>query len=191
MTGDLEGRPFPVDRARKVRLVVLDVDGVLTDAGIYVGRLAEGTEVELKRFDIQDGVAIKLLQLAGVVVAIVSGRHSEATTMRARELGIEECLQDTRAQKLEMMIGLMERHGVAWEEVAMLGDDIPDVPLLARVGLPVVVGNATPEAAKHAVWRTRALGGRGAAREFCRALLMARDEWDAVVRQYVEERGGV
>jgi 3-deoxy-D-manno-octulosonate 8-phosphate phosphatase (KDO 8-P phosphatase) len=191
MTGDLEGRPFPVDRARKVRLVVLDVDGVLTDAGIYVGRLADGTDVELKRFDIQDGVAIKLLQRAGIAVAIVSGRHSEATLVRARELGIEDCLQDTRAQKLEMMKGLMERHRVAWDEVAMLGDDIPDVPLLARVGLPVVVGNATPEAAERAVWRTRALGGRGAAREFCRALLMARGEWDVVVRQYVEERGGV
>jgi 3-deoxy-D-manno-octulosonate 8-phosphate phosphatase (KDO 8-P phosphatase) len=191
MTVDLEGRPFPVDRARRVRLVVLDVDGVLTDAGVYMGRLADGSEVELKRFDIQDGVAIKLLQRAGVVVAIVSGRHSEATTLRARELGIEDCLQDTRAQKLEMMKGLMERHGVGWDEVAMLGDDIPDVPLLARVGLPVVVGNATPEAAERAVWRTRALGGRGAAREFCRALLIARDEWDAVVRQYVEERGGV
>jgi 3-deoxy-D-manno-octulosonate 8-phosphate phosphatase (KDO 8-P phosphatase) len=191
MTLDPEGRPFPVDRARRVRLVVLDVDGVLTDAGVYMGRLADGSEVELKRFDIQDGVAIKLLQRAGVVVAIVSGRHSEATTLRARELGIEDCLQDTRAQKLEMMKGLMERHRVGWDEVAMLGDDIPDVPLLARVGLPVVVGNATPEAAERAVWRTRALGGRGAAREFCRALLIARDEWDAVVRQYVEERGGV
>jgi 3-deoxy-D-manno-octulosonate 8-phosphate phosphatase (KDO 8-P phosphatase) len=191
MTGDLEGRPFPVDRAKRVRLVVLDVDGVLTDAGVYMGRLADGTEVELKRFDIQDGIGIKLLQRAGVTVAIVSGRLSEATTMRARELGIEECLQDSTAQKLSMMKALMERHRVAWEEVAMMADDLPDLPVFARVGLPVAVANAQPEAAQMAVWCTRALGGRGAVREFCRELLLARGQWEAVVTQYLEERGGV
>jgi 3-deoxy-D-manno-octulosonate 8-phosphate phosphatase (KDO 8-P phosphatase) len=90
-----------------------------------------------------------------------------------------------------MMKGLMERHGVGWDEVAMLGDDLPDIPVLARAGLPVVVGNATPEAVEFSAWQTHARGGQGAAREFCRELLMARDEWETVWRGYVSERGGV
>jgi 3-deoxy-D-manno-octulosonate 8-phosphate phosphatase (KDO 8-P phosphatase) len=191
MSEDVQGRPFPVDRARRIRLVVFDVDGVLTDAGVYLGRLPDGKEIELKRFDIQDGVAMKLLRRAGLVVAMVSGRLSEATAMRARELGVDDCLQDREAQKLTMMKSLMERHGVGWDEVAMVGDDLPDLPVLARAGLPVVVGNATPEAVEFSAWQTRARGGHGAVREFCRALLIARGEWETVWRGYVQERGGV
>lgn len=190
MSEDVQGRPFPVDRARRIRLVVFDVDGVLTDAGVYMGRLPDGKEVELKRFDIQDGVAMKLLRKAGLLVAIVSGRLSEATAMRAREIGVDDCLQDREAQKLTMMKGLMERHGVGWDEVAMLGDDLPDIPVLAKAGLPVVVGNATPEAVEYSAWRTRARGGHGAVREFCRELLIARGEWETVWRGYVGERSG-
>jgi 3-deoxy-D-manno-octulosonate 8-phosphate phosphatase (KDO 8-P phosphatase) len=174
-----------------VRLAVFDVDGVLTDAGVYMGRLAGGDKLELKRFDIQDGVAMKLLRKAGVIVAIVSGRLSEATSLRALELGVDECLQDSEAQKLTMMEGLMQRHGVGWDEVAMLGDDLPDIPVLARAGLPVVVGNATPEAVEFSAWQTNARGGHGAAREFCRELLVARGDWETVWRAYVQERGGV
>jgi 3-deoxy-D-manno-octulosonate 8-phosphate phosphatase (KDO 8-P phosphatase) len=186
----LSATPFPVEQARRIRLVVLDVDGVLTDAAVYVGRLGDGSEIELKRFDIQDGIGIKLVQSAGVPVAIVSGRFSDATVLRAREIGIEDCLQDTGAQKLRMMEGLMERHGVAWDEVAMMGDDIPDLPVFVKVGLPVAVANAQPELLEAALWRTSAAGGRGAVREFCRELLRARGEWDAAVRRYVEARGG-
>jgi 3-deoxy-D-manno-octulosonate 8-phosphate phosphatase (KDO 8-P phosphatase) len=191
MSEDVQGRPFPVDRARRIRLVVFDVDGVLTDAGVYMGRLPDGKEVELKRFDIQDGVAMKLLRKAGLLVAIVSGRLSEATSIRAKEIGVDDCLQDREAQKLTMMKGLMERHGVGWDEVAMLGDDLPDIPVLAKAGLPVVVGNATPEAVEYSAWRTRARGGHGAVREFCRELLIARGDWETVWRGYVQERGGV
>ena len=182
--------PFPAEQARRVRLVVFDVDGVLTDAGVYVGALADGSAIELKSFDIQDGIGMKLLKMAGVAVAIVSGRYSEATTLRARELGVDDCLQDTQAQKLQMMEGLMKRHGVSWDEVAMVGDDLPDLPVFKKVGLPVAVANATPEVLDWVLWQTRATGGKGAVREFCRELLIARGEWDAVVRRYVEERGG-
>jgi 3-deoxy-D-manno-octulosonate 8-phosphate phosphatase (KDO 8-P phosphatase) len=186
----LTATPFPAEQARRIRLVVLDVDGVLTDAAVYLGRLGDGTDVELKRFDIQDGIGIKLVQESGVPVAIVSGRFSDATVMRARELGIEECLQDSGAQKLQMMEGLMQRHGVAWDEVAMVGDDIPDLAVFVRVGLPVAVANAQPELTRAALWRTSAGGGRGAVREFCREFLRARGQWDAAVRRYVEARGG-
>ena len=190
MTPDVVAMTFPVEQARRIRLVVFDVDGVLTDASVYVGALADGSAVELKSFDIQDGIGMKLLRMAGLQVAIVSGRYSEATTLRARELGIEDCLQDTQAQKLDMMKGLMDKHGVAWDEVAMVGDDIPDLAVFKKVGLPVAVGNAQPEVLGWVLWQTRALGGKGAAREFCRELLSARGEWDEVVRRYVEERGG-
>jgi 3-deoxy-D-manno-octulosonate 8-phosphate phosphatase (KDO 8-P phosphatase) len=180
---------IPADIAKRIKLVVLDVDGVLTDAGIYVGRLPDGGEFELKRFDIQDGLALKLL-MRKVTVALVSGRVSEATAIRARELGIEECLQEPGAQKMRVMKGLMERHGVDWPEVAMLGDDLPDIAVFVKVGLPVAVANATPELVRYAVWQTKARGGHGAVREFCRELMIARGEWDDLVRAYVEERGG-
>jgi 3-deoxy-D-manno-octulosonate 8-phosphate phosphatase (KDO 8-P phosphatase) len=179
-----------VEPSRRIRLVVFDVDGVMTDASVLMGALEGGRRVELKSFDIQDGIGMKLLRTAGLHVAIVSGRHSEATTLRARELGIEDCLQDTQAQKLDMMEGLMAKHGVAWDEVAMVGDDIPDLAVFKRVGLPVAVANAQPEVLPWVLWQTRAPGGRGAVREFCRELLTARGEWDDVVRRYVEERGG-
>lgn len=183
--------PIPVEPARRVRLVVMDVDGVLTDAGVYMGRLPDGTEVELKRFDIQDGLGVKLLKWAGIPVAFVSGRVSAATGLRARELGVDDCLQDAGARKVPLVEGLLERHGVAWDEVAMLADDLPDLPVFTRVGLPVAVANAQPEVLERAAWCTSAPGGRGAVREFCRALLVARGEWEAAVRRYLAERGGV
>jgi 3-deoxy-D-manno-octulosonate 8-phosphate phosphatase (KDO 8-P phosphatase) len=190
VTVDRQGTPFPAEPARRIRLVVFDSDGVLTDASVSMGALADGSTVELKSFDIQDGIGMKLLRMAGLHVAIVSGRHSEATTLRARELGIEDCLQDTQAQKLDMMAGLMAKHGVGWDEVAMVGDDIPDLAVFKKVGLPVAVGNAQPEVLDFVLWQTRASGGKGAVREFCRELLRARGQWDDVVRRYVEERGG-
>jgi 3-deoxy-D-manno-octulosonate 8-phosphate phosphatase (KDO 8-P phosphatase) len=189
-TLDPLGRPFPAAQAARVRLVVFDVDGVLTDAGVHLGALPDGRVLELKSFDIQDGIGMKLLQMSGVGVAIVSGRHSEATTLRAKELDVQDCLQDTQAQKLDMMQGLMERHRVEWEQVAMVGDDLPDLPVFKKAGLPVAVGNAQPEVLEWTLWQTHALGGKGAVREFCREFLKARGEWEGVVTRYVEERGG-
>jgi 3-deoxy-D-manno-octulosonate 8-phosphate phosphatase (KDO 8-P phosphatase) len=169
-------------------MVIFDVDGVLTDAGVYLGERAAGDVVELKRFDIQDGVGIKLLMWAGLEVVIVSGRVSGATTVRARELGIVECHQEPDAHKLKVVTALLERKGIAWEEVAMLADDIPDLAVLTRVGLKAAVGNATPPVTAVADWRATRSGGRGAAREFCDALLEARGELDGVIERYVAER---
>ena len=182
--------PMPPALARKVRLVIFDVDGVLTDAGIYVGEDADGRTVELKRFDIQDGIGIKLLQAAGLIVTIVSGRVSAATTLRARELGIEACYQEPNAHKLRVVERILREHDVAWDEVAMIGDDIPDLAVMRRVGLKAVVGNATPPLAEIADWRAHRSGGRGAVREFCDALLEARGVLHDLVERYVEERSG-
>jgi len=104
--------PIPREMAKAIRLVILDVDGVLTDGGVYVGSLPDGEAVEFKRFDITDGLGIKLLEWAGIEVAVVSGRVSKATEIRALELGINECHQDGQAQKVEVILRMMKARGL-------------------------------------------------------------------------------
>jgi 3-deoxy-D-manno-octulosonate 8-phosphate phosphatase (KDO 8-P phosphatase) len=174
--------------ARRIRLVGLDVDGVLTDNGLYVG-MVQGAPAELKRFDIQDGIGIALLKLAGLKVVVVSGRQSDASTVRMEELGVDAFVQDDHARKLPAFEELLQRFGVRWEEAAYVGDDLPDVPLFRRVGLPVAVANATPDAKAVARHVTQARGGSGAVREFVEDLLRARGHWDATVQAYLTERG--
>lgn len=170
------------DIARRIRLVVLDVDGVLTDNGVYIG---EG--IEFKRFNIQDGLGIKLLGFGGITVAFVSGRLSSATTARALELGVE-CYQGQGGHKADAVKELMEKHRVEWDEIAWVGDDLPDLPAMKRVGLPVAVANSTPEILEIALWTTSARGGDGAVREFVEAFFKARGEWESLVSRYVSER---
>lgn len=179
---------MPRELARRIRLVVFDVDGVMTDGGIYLGAGEAGERVELKRFEIQDGLGVRLLMEAGITCAIVTGRESHAVRLRAEELGILECHQDRSAAKLRIVEGLMERLGVGWEETAFLGDDLPDLPVLRRVGLPAAVGNAASEARACALWQGTRRGGHGAVREFAEALLGARGEWEERVEAYVRDR---
>jgi 3-deoxy-D-manno-octulosonate 8-phosphate phosphatase (KDO 8-P phosphatase) len=176
------------ERARRVRLLALDVDGVLTDGGIYLGATDSGERVEMKRFEITDGLGIQLLKEAGIQVAIITGRESAAVRLRAEELGIEECHQDRSAAKLPMMRALLERLGIDWSEAAFLGDDLPDLPLLRRVGLAAAVGNAVAEVRVEAHWVASRTGGRGAIRELAEAILRARGEWNEVVERYVSQR---
>lgn len=182
-----EGR-IPAALARRVRLVVLDVDGVLTDGGIYLGATAGGEQVELKRFEITDGLGVRLLQDAGVAVAIVTGRESASVRLRAEELRITECHQDATAAKLPIVRELLERTGTRWDEAAFVADDLADLPILRRVGLPVAVANAVPEVRAEARWVGVRRGGEGAVREFAEALLRARGEWAERVEAYVAER---
>ena len=154
-----------VSLARRLKLVGLDVDGVLTDNGIYVGMVGDHP-VELKRFHIQDGLGIKLLRDAGLVVVLASARRSEATELRARELKVDEVVQDKR--KLP-----------AFED------------LLRRVGLPIAVANAVAEVVAAAQLVTRAPGGQGAVREVAEHILQARGEWHGLVTKYFVERGDV
>jgi len=179
---------IPPELARRIRLVVLDVDGVLTDAGVYLGSTAEGTRVEMKRFDIQDGLGVRLLKEAGIQVAIVSGRPSEATRVRAAELGIEECIQRPGGMKIPALRELLDRLQVDWSEMAILGDDLPDLPVMRRAGLPAAVANAVPEVREEVLFTTQREGGRGAVREFARVLLKARGEWEERVEAYCAAR---
>jgi 3-deoxy-D-manno-octulosonate 8-phosphate phosphatase (KDO 8-P phosphatase) len=174
--------------ARRLKLVGFDVDGVLTDNGIFVGLVGDHP-VELKRFHIQDGLGVRMLRAAGLLVVWVSARRSDATDLRARELKVDEVVQDNK--KLPAFTALLERRGVAWEESAFVGDDLPDLPLLARVGLPIAVANAVPEAKAAARVVTSLAGGQGAVREVAELILKARGEWQDLVTQYFVERGDV
>lgn len=172
--------------AQRIRLLVLDVDGVLTDNGIWIGPIA-GERVELKRFDIQDGLGLVLLQTADIPVVWLSGRHSESTALRAQELRVEELLQVPGPRKLEAFADLLQRRGLEWEEAAYVGDDLADLQVLRRVGLPIAVGNAVAEVRAVASYVTRAQGGHGAVREVAEALLKARGAWPDILERYFTE----
>ena len=173
--------------AESIRLVVLDVDGVLTDGGIYLGAV-DGKPMEFKRYDIQDGLGIYLLQKAGIRVAIITGRVSESVRLRAAELGIEDVAQDPNAQKLPAFLAMLDKHGIAPSETAFVGDDFPDLAVLRLAGLPVAVSNAVPEISKACAVTLSRSGGHGAVREFAEMLLRARKQWDVVTERYVAER---
>jgi 3-deoxy-D-manno-octulosonate 8-phosphate phosphatase (KDO 8-P phosphatase) len=173
--------------ARSIRFVGLDVDGVLTDGGIYLGA-ADGRPIELKRYEIQDGLGIYLLREAGIRCAIITGRVSESVRLRAAELGIDDLAQDPNAQKLPAFLAMLDRHGIAPSEAAFIGDDFPDMAVLRLVGLPVAVGNAVPEVRAACSLHLTRTGGAGAVREFAELLLKARGEWVSVTDRYVAER---
>lgn len=176
------------ERARGLRLLALDVDGVLTDNGVYIGPVG-GERVELKRFDIQDGLGHTLLRSTDIEVAWVSGRLSEATALRARELKVGTVLQIAKAAKLPAMQQLLRERGLEWSAVAFVGDDLADLPVMRRAGLPVAVANAVDEVKAVAAFVTRAAGGHGAVREVIEAILRARGEWEGAIARYLAERG--
>jgi 3-deoxy-D-manno-octulosonate 8-phosphate phosphatase (KDO 8-P phosphatase) len=180
---------IPQEHARAIRLVVLDADGVLTDGGLYVE--ASGPDLrDLSRFHAHDGLGVHMLREAGLTVAIVSGRPSEALRRRAAELEIDEMHQVSPFGKIAAVEGILSRNGWSWSAVAHLGDDLADLALMERVGLPVAVANAVSEVRGQAAWCGTVAGGSGAVREFAEALLRARGQWDELVEAYVERGRG-
>mgnify|MGYP006272485537 CR=1 FL=1 len=166
-------------RASALRLFALDVDGVLTDGRIYYGHDGE----ELKAFDIKDGLGLKLLQRAGVELALITGRRSRSVARRAEELGIEHLVQgreDKRRALEELCAGL----GLGLDECAYMGDDLPDLGALAAVGIALAPADAVAAVAAAAHWQSRFAGGAGAVREACEQLLHAMDRREAVEAPY-------
>jgi 3-deoxy-D-manno-octulosonate 8-phosphate phosphatase (KDO 8-P phosphatase) len=161
----------------------------MTDGGIYLGDVG-GQRFEAKRYDIQDGLGIHFLIKAGIRVAIVTGRVSDSVAQRALELGIEDVSQDPNAQKLPGFQAILAKHKIAPADVAFVGDDLPDMPIMRLVGLPVAVGNAVAEIRAVTTLHLKNPGGRGAIREFAELLLKARGEWKSVSDAYVVERSG-
>ncbi len=171
--------PDVLARARAVRLVVLDVDGVLTD-----GRIIYGTGgMELKAFDVRDGHGVKMFHQAGLRTAILTGRTSEVVGRRAEELGIADVVQNAK-DKLAAYRELLARHALADAQVACVGDDVTDLPLFARAGLAVAVPGAAPEARAAAHYVTRRAGGRGAVREVLDLILKAQGLWGEALARY-------
>jgi 3-deoxy-D-manno-octulosonate 8-phosphate phosphatase (KDO 8-P phosphatase) len=162
-------------RAVGIRLLALDVDGVLTDGTIYYGNAGE----ELKAFNIKDGLGIKLLQRAGVTVAIITGRQSDIVSRRARELGITEIVQG-REDKREALLELCAKLGLSLSDCAYMGDDLPDLGAIAATGLGLTVADAAAAVAAAAHWQSSVPGGRGAVREACEFILAAKGEGDAL-----------
>ena len=158
-----------LERVRRVRLLVLDVDGVLTDGRLHIS--AHGEDVKV--FHVRDGSGLVALGRAGVAVAIISGRNSAAVTRRAEELGIAHVHQGI-ADKGAVLDELCNELGVARDELACVGDDTPDIPMFERAGFAVAVADAHPLAVARADWVTQAGGGHGAVRELCDLLLAAR-----------------
>lgn len=167
--------------AKGIRLLILDVDGVLTDGSIILDN--EGNE--LKRFHVRDGHGIKMLRRAGIEVAIITGRHSKVVEIRAHELGITEVHQKCRI-KSEAYKRILEKFGITDEQTAYIGDDIVDIPLFRRVGLPVAVSDAEEDAKAHVLMVTKNRGGRGAVREVTDLLLRARGLWNEIIAEYSE-----
>lgn len=169
------------EAARGIRLLILDVDGVLTDGSIVLDN--EGNE--LKRFHVRDGHGIKMLQRAGVEVAIITGRQSKVVELRAAELGIREVYQRCR-DKAVAYAQILEKLGITDRETAYVGDDVVDIPLLMRAGLPVAVADAEEEARARAMMVTSKNGGRGAVREVTDFILKAKGLWDEIIAKYSE-----
>lgn len=167
------------ERAAAVRLLALDVDGVLSDGKIVYGSGGQ----ELKAFNIKDGLGIKLLQRAGVEVAIITGRRSDIVARRAGELGIESLIEG-REDKLTALKELCATRGIALEACAYMGDDLPDLAAVRGAGIGLTVADAAPEVLAAADWCSERGGGQGAVREAAEALLRARGDWERSIADY-------
>ena len=169
------------ERAARIRLMLFDVDGVLTD-GVVVMH-TDGTES--KGFHIRDGAALVWAQRAGVTVGLLSARASGATTHRAAQLGIRTVVQGV-PDKLLAYEQIVREAGLDDSDVAYMGDDLLDVPVLGRAGLSGAPADAAPEVRERVHWVSAASGGRGAVREFIELVLRAQARWDTVTREYMK-----
>jgi 3-deoxy-D-manno-octulosonate 8-phosphate phosphatase (KDO 8-P phosphatase) len=171
-------------RLGKIRLLLLDVDGVMTDGRIVY----DNHGVETKAFDVKDGHGLKLLRRAGIRIGIITGRQSEVVRFRALELGIEILYQGAK-DKLVPYREVLETLGLSDEEVAYVGDDIVDLPILRRVGFAATVADAADEVKPLVHYVTARPGGRGAVREVCDLILKRTGAWQGVAARYFEDEG--
>lgn len=165
--------------AKQIKMLILDVDGVLTDGSIILDN--EGNEY--KSFHVRDGHGIKMLIRAGMHVAIITGRHSKVVERRAHELGITEVFQKCYDKRI-IYRKLVEQYELKENEVAYIGDDIVDAPIMAMAGLPIAVADAAEEAKKYALVITKNRGGRGAVREVTDFILKAKGLWQGMFDDY-------
>ncbi|MGB5831916.1 MAG: 3-deoxy-manno-octulosonate-8-phosphatase KdsC [Thiohalocapsa sp.] len=170
----------PIERAKPIRAVIFDVDGVLTDGSLYLGDDGQ----EYKAFNSRDGHGMVMLRETGVILAIITGRRSEVVRIRMETLGIEHVYQGCR-DKLPAYVQLKQQLGLDDAQVAYVGDDVVDLPVMRRVGFAVAVADAHPLVLEHAHWRTEYPGGRGAGRQVCELIMRAQGNLDAMLALYL------
>ena len=173
---------FPMEKARRVAMLIVDVDGVLTDGSIIMDHLGQ----ELKAFNVRDGHGIKMLQRAGVQLGIITGRSSSVLAARAKDLGIEHVIQGC-LNKSEGLDQMMAMTGIDSGRYAFMGDDVLDIPPMRRCALSLAPLDSHQAVLGMVDWVSGCLGGRGAVRQAAEALILARGEWQSVV----ESRYGV
>jgi 3-deoxy-D-manno-octulosonate 8-phosphate phosphatase (KDO 8-P phosphatase) len=168
-----------VQKIRKIRLLILDVDGVMTDGRIIMDDAGR----EIKNFDVRDGHGIKMLMRYGIDVILITGRRSYVVEHRARDLGIHEIHQGI-FNKVEIFNEILGKRILEREQVAFIGDDVVDIPLLKRVGFSVAVADASEDVKRSVDYITMKKGGKGAVRELCETILRCQDKWADVVQKY-------
>jgi 3-deoxy-D-manno-octulosonate 8-phosphate phosphatase (KDO 8-P phosphatase) len=170
-----------LDRARNIKLVIFDVDGVLTDGSLFLGDDGQ----EYKAFNSRDGHGMKMLQHSGVDIAIITGRTSKVVEIRMASLGIDHVYQGQQ-DKLHAYDKLKQQTGLADEQIAYVGDDVVDLPVMVRVGLAIAVNDAHPMVIKHAHWQTPRGGGKGAGRDVCEMLMEAHGILESTLGTYLQ-----
>ncbi|WP_048308359.1 HAD family hydrolase [Halomonas sp. PR-M31] len=173
-----------IQRAHNIRLLALDVDGVMTDGRLHF----QSDDQESKTFNTQDGLGIKLLRQTGIQVAIITGRESSMVTRRAEALGIEHVIQG-RDDKFEALQSLLAQLNMELQQVAYCGDDLPDLSAIKHAGLGISVPNAPLYIREHADWVTERPGGHGAVRDICDSLLAWQGHWPAIFDTYLHGKG--
>jgi 3-deoxy-D-manno-octulosonate 8-phosphate phosphatase (KDO 8-P phosphatase) len=168
-----------IEKMKTIRLLVLDVDGVMTDGKIIMNDMGR----EIKNFDVKDGHGIKILMRCGIDVILLTGRRSAVVEHRAKDIGIEEVYQGI-FNKLEKFEEILQNKSFNYENIAFVGDDIVDIPLLKRVGFSVAVADATEDVKKCVDYITKKAGGDGAVREVCELILQAQGKWIDVAKRY-------
>ena len=169
-----------LNKLKHIKLLILDVDGVLTDGGI----IYNDNGVETKIFNVKDGLGIRLLMQAGINLRIATGRRSNALYSRCKNLGIEHIF-DGADDKAAIFDLILDRTGVSAEQVAFIGDDLPDLALMKKVGLSIAVADAHKTVLKNANMVTSAKGGNGAVREVCEAILKAQGLWENILERFL------
>jgi 3-deoxy-D-manno-octulosonate 8-phosphate phosphatase (KDO 8-P phosphatase) len=167
------------ERLKHIKLLLLDVDGVMTDGGIIYG--ADGSEIKI--FNVKDGFGLNLVIKAGITVGIVTGRKSKALYHRCKDLGIQLIFDGVR-DKAELLPKIVDQMGIAPDHIAFMGDDIPDLALMRQVGLSITVADAPKIVRETSDWTTSTAGGQGAVREVCEALLEAKGIWEKLMDNF-------
>lgn len=169
-------------RAAQIQIVLMDVDGTITDGAVTLLSQPDGTALEIKTFDAHDGQGMTLGRTAGLRLGVITGRESAALRRRMKEMGVE-FVYEKRPNKIPAYEEILEKTGVAESGVAYLGDDLPDLTIMKRAGFAVAVGNAAPEVKRAAHYTTKADGGKGAARELIELILKSKGIWEEMIEK--------